>query len=331
MSEGMIGRRARLLLRLAVSAILIAWILRRAPLAEVFAAFRDADLRWIAVSLLLNPLGYWASVSRWRLLLRAQGHEVPFGSLVRTFLAGVFFNNFLPSTIGGDAVRAVDTARAGVGRGTAVAVVLIDRFLGLLVLLVFAGIGVLAGGPLVERAPALYLWVAAGAAAAALAAWLLFVPPGRAAEALDRVGRRLPGRLAGLFARASDALFAFRGRGAVQAGALVWSVFLQGLVVANVYCLARALHIELPFATFILLVPLVLLVSMLPVSINAIGVRENAWAFVLAAYGVASASAVALAWLDYGLVLAQALVGGAVYAWGRREAEPAGRASEALP
>jgi hypothetical protein len=72
-------------------------------------------------------------------------------------------------------------------------------------------------------------------------------------------------------------------------------------------------------------VPLALFVMMVPVSINAIGVRENVWAFFFAAFGVAAATGVALAWLDYGLVLLQALVGGVVYAGRRGDDElPAG-------
>jgi glycosyltransferase 2 family protein len=60
---------------------------------------------------------------------------------------------------------------------------------------------------------------------------------------------------------------------------------------------------------------------MIPVSINAIGVRESVWAFFFAAFSVASAKGVALAWLDYGLVLLQALIGGAIYAGSHKAPE----------
>src|SRR5829696_3019403 len=130
-------------LRLAVSAGLIAWILSRTPFREVAAAFRSADLRFVLLALALNPLGYLASVRRWRLLIRAQGGDAALPFLVRSFLVGVFFNNLLPSTIGGDAVRAMDTARTGVGRAAAVAIVVVDRFIGLLALMLFAALSVL--------------------------------------------------------------------------------------------------------------------------------------------------------------------------------------------
>ncbi|HEV2852872.1 MAG TPA: lysylphosphatidylglycerol synthase transmembrane domain-containing protein [Thermoanaerobaculia bacterium] len=291
------NRRAGLLLRLAVSAALIAWILSRTPFREVAAAFRSADPRWVLAALALNPLGYFASVRRWRLLIRSQGGDATLPFLVRSFLVGVFFNNFLPSTIGGDAVRVLDTARAGVGRARAVAIVFVDRFVGLLALMLFAVLGVLVSGKLTERVPALYTWVTGGAAALALIAGLVFVLP-----------------------RIVATRFSFQWPVGVLARAFGWSLLLQTLVVLNGYFLSRALHVPIPLASFFLIVPLALFVMMLPVSINAIGVRENVWAFFFAAFGVPAALGVAVAWLDYGLVLLQAMVGGAVYAGRKGEA-----------
>ncbi|MES1245331.1 MAG: lysylphosphatidylglycerol synthase transmembrane domain-containing protein [Acidobacteriota bacterium] len=280
-------KRAKTILRVAVSAALVAWVLHRAPLGEVKDAFRSADLRFVLLALALVPLGYWASVSRWKLLIRSQGGDAPFGFLVRSFLVGVFFNNLLPSTIGGDAVRAIDTARSGVGRATAVAVVVVDRFVGLLALMLFASVGLLFSGRLTDRVPALYGWLAGGAAVLVVIAAILF----------------LPSRLS----------LSFQGKGLLLAKAFAYSLALQTLVVLNGWLLAKALHVPIALPDFFVIVPLAVFVMMVPISINAIGVRENVWAFFFAAFGVAASKAVALAWLDYGLVLLQALVGGVCY------------------
>lgn len=325
------GRRAGLatFLRVAVSVALVAWILRKAPVHEVLESFRSADLRFVLLSVILNPIGYWASVNRWRLLLRSQGGDASFGFLLRSFLVGVFFNNLLPSTIGGDAVRAVATSRTGIGRAAAVAIVFVDRFIGLLALMLFAVLGLLVSGRLLAEIPVLYAWVAAGTVGLGLVACLLFLPSVRAAGMLERIGLKLPERLRGLFAKASTAFLAFQGKGSVLARAFGWSLVLQTAVVLNGYCLAKALHVAIPLPYFFLIVPLALFVMMVPISIGAIGVRENVFAFFFAAFGVASTTAVAVAWLDYGLVLVQALVGGALYAWGRRPARDVLPAEEA--
>jgi uncharacterized membrane protein YbhN (UPF0104 family) len=271
--------RLGLALRLAVSAALVAWILRRTPFQEVGAAFRSADLRFVLPALALQLLDTLVSVRRWRLLIRAQGGEAPFAGLVRAYFVGIFFNNLLPSTIGGDTVRVVHTARLGLGRARALGVIFVDRFLGLLALLLFAIVGALAAGRIA--------WMTAGAAVLGLAAGLLFL--------------RLK----------------LQWRWDVLARASGWSLLLQISVVLGGWCLARALHVPIPLPYFFLIVPLALIVMMLPVSINAIGVRESSWAFFFAAFGAPAALGVAVAWLSYGLVLLQALIGGAVYAAGR--------------
>lgn len=287
-----IPARLGLALRLAVSAALVAWILRRTPFQAVGAAFRSADLRFVLLALALNLFDTFASVRRWRLLIRAQGGEASFAGLVRAYFVGIFFNNLLPSTIGGDTVRVVHTFRSGVGRTQALATVFVDRFVGLLALMLFAVLGALASGRITARVPSLLAWVMGGAAALALAAGLLFLP------------------------------LNFQGKWSVLARAFGWSLLLQTSVVLSGWCLARALHVPIPLPYFFLIVPLALIVMMLPVSINAIGVRENVWAFFFAAFGVPAALGVAVAWLSYGLVLLQALAGGAVYAWGRLPHSP---------
>src|SRR5687768_15359114 len=158
--------RIMTVVRVAVSTTLIVWILRKAPLGEVLDAFRSADLRYVLLAIALSPLGYWSSVSRWRLLIRSQGGDATFWFLVRSFVVGIFFNNLLPSTIGGDAIRAYDTSRSGVGRAAAVAIVVVDRFVGLLALILFAGVGLLLSylwsGHLTDEVPELFGWVAGG-------------------------------------------------------------------------------------------------------------------------------------------------------------------------
>ncbi len=115
-----------------------------------------------------------------------------------------------------------------------------------------------------------------------------------------------------------DALFAFQGRYWVLAQAFALSLGVQALVVANALCLARALHIQVPPADYFFMVPLALFAMMVPISINGVGVRESVWAFFLVPFGVATSTALAFAWLDYGLILAQAVIGGMVYAFSYR-------------
>ncbi|HYH46512.1 MAG TPA: lysylphosphatidylglycerol synthase transmembrane domain-containing protein [Thermoanaerobaculia bacterium] len=312
--------RARLstALRLLVSAALVGWILSRADLGRVAETLRGAEVGPLLVALALIPVGWTCSILRWRLLLRAQGGDASIPYLMRSLLVGVFFNNLLPSTIGGDAVRVWFTERAGVRRGIALAVVFTDRFVGLLALMLFAAVAVVGSGAVLARAPGLLAWVVAGTLVMGAAAWLLFVPSRGIAAVGEALAARLPGPLRKLAGKAAAALGAFRGRPgapAALAGAFAFSLLLQLAVVANAWVMGAALRLPIPLAAWFLFVPLAIFCQMLPVSINGIGVRESVWVFFLGLYDVAPETALAYAWLDYASLLVQAVLGGFVTAF----------------
>ncbi len=81
------------------------------------------------------------SAWRWRVLIETQQVDCSIGHLVSSFLVATFFNNFLPSNIGGDVVRIADTAPLMASRTRATAVVFIDRGLGLVALMLVAALG----------------------------------------------------------------------------------------------------------------------------------------------------------------------------------------------
>ncbi len=129
-------------LRLGVSASLIAWMLGRAELSRVGDVLRAADAMLIAVAFASYFVGYMVSVARWRVLLAVQGIRPRFSYLYWSFMIGVFFNQLLPTTIGGDVARYQYTAAGG--RGAALSAVLLDRVFGTVSLMVVRdrGIGV---------------------------------------------------------------------------------------------------------------------------------------------------------------------------------------------
>src|SRR5690606_900503 len=105
------GRRSGrvLAIKAAVSALLIYWILQTIDLKEVVRAVRTAYVPLLVTAFFLHFVGNILSVQRWRLLLKVHGVRLKFLFLVGSYMVGVFFNNFLPSTIGGDGMRAFDT------------------------------------------------------------------------------------------------------------------------------------------------------------------------------------------------------------------------------
>lgn len=315
--------RLRTALRIAVTIGLLSWLLARADLSRIGAALAETSPLWVAAALALHGVGILLSAERWRLLLEAQGTRTGLGFLAGSFLAGLFFNNFLPSTVGGDVVRARDTAPLAGSGAKALTVVLVERSSGIFVLGLFALAAPLFGRVALEGA-------GYGAAAsvvavllAGLGAFAVLLRP-RPLEALGRLAapalRGARGR-GGAAARAADAfehlletLRALADRPRALQVALLLAFALQANVILHYWCLAQALHLEVPLPAFFYIVPLATVVLLLPVSINGIGAREAVFAFFLGRHGVGLAEALAFSWVAYGLVLLLGLAGGAVYA-----------------
>jgi glycosyltransferase 2 family protein len=312
LAPGLSSGRVGLLLaaKTVVSLSLLAWILSRASLREIFGAVAGASLPLLLVAYSIDFIGCLISTIRWRLLLRTQAP--PWRFLLQSYFVAAFFNNFLPSTVGGDASRAYDCYRASGGSGQAASSVVVDRLLGLLVLVLFALIALPLATRLTEHLPELRLELGLGVLG--LFGVILGIFFGNAGSRWHRLFARLPSPVVRTLALVWRAFASYRGQWRTLLKAFALSVLLQANVVLYFVLIASALHLEVPPESFFLIVPLATFVTMLPVSINGIGLRENALGAMLAWYGVAAAHAVALAWLVYLSSLLFGMVGGVVYA-----------------
>jgi glycosyltransferase 2 family protein len=306
------GRRklALNLLKVIISAGLIYWILRGTNLSEIFIALRGAAFPLLIIAFTMHLMGFTISAFRWRLLLRSRGSDASIRFLVESYIVGMFFNNFLPSTIGGDVYRTYDSWRLGQSKSSALAVVFVDRFLGLMALVLFALLAMLNANQLTESIPSLSLWLGLGMVGMVGFIWLLFAPP-----------RWLPGYVANLklpfgnkIRTILESFLAFQGQPGVLLKALLLSILLQINVIVHYYLIAQSLSLPVPFLGFFLIIPLATIITMLPISVNGIGVRENVYIFFFAPFAVSAPEAVAFAWIAYGMVVLQGLLGGVLYA-----------------
>ena len=288
-------------------------------MSRLWAVGRTASLPWLAGALALYLAMILVSAWRWGLLLAAQRIPHPFGKLTSSFLVATFFNNFLPSNIGGDVVRIADTAPAAGSKTLATTVVLVDRGLGLLGLVLVAALGASAGtsastvGPF---GPAL-LWAGFGAAAI-LATAALLMPEGfvRVLQPLrflhpEWVGERLE--------RLTTALERFKEAPGALALCFLGAVAVQAILVAFYLAIAHSLHIPITFSQLAVLVPVSFLVQMVPVSMNGFGVREATFGFYFTRLGLPLESALLVSFIGAALVLLFSLSGGVAYVLRQRQ------------
>ena len=307
-----------LLLKISLSVALILWITQDVALDSVFAVITESSESMLILAFSLFFVGYVIAAFRWRTLIRVQDGDAPIFFLVRSFMVALFFNNFLPSTVGGDVVRMYDSWRLGNSKTDAVTVVLVDRFLGVIVLFCFALLALVFDETVAGEVPFITIWVTAGLAGMGIATWLFLKIPMSTMQRLSSAKNGVMARVGGILEKVHRSFQAYRQAPSAILRALGLSVLLQVNVVVHFILVARAVGIDVPAESMFLIIPVAVFIMMVPISINAIGVREAVFVFLFSLYGVQSVEALAFAWIAYSFTLLQGVLGGLVFAL-RRE------------
>lgn len=264
------------------------------PLATIIAAVTLQIAAFI-----LAGIRWWLMLS-WLVKQRRASAGIRLGEALPSYYIGILFNTFLPTGIGGDAVRTIHLHGRGHSGSALVASALADRLLGLFSILALSGISL----ALLTDVPVLRATGNALLAVLALAPFalaLLYLPATeRLIEGLR--GRTRHRRILALLIDILALSHLYRRAGGALAIGLVLSLVLQLCVVLAYALLAPAVGLEVPFSVLVYSVPAAIMATLLPVSLGGMGVREGALVGVLTLSGCATGAAVSLS-LAYLLVL----------------------------
>ena len=296
----------------AVSIGLLAVLFSRVDLTRLWSVARQASPVWLAAALVLYFAMVLASALRWGILLRAQHVSLSYGFLTQSFLVATFFNNFLPSNIGGDVVRITDTAKAAGSKTLATTVVLIDRGIGLLGLALMAATGAslmhrMAVGPV---GPGM-LW--AGFGLGAIIATPALLMPETATRLLQPLRVFHQEWVDARIEKLTYTLTRFKETPSALAGCFAGAVLVQAILVAFYVAIARSMNIPIGFAELAVIVPVSFIVQMVPVSLNGFGVREATFGFYFTRLGLPLESALLVSFVGAALIMLFSLTGGVAY------------------
>ncbi len=299
------ARVAATALKVGVSAGLLYFIASSISLDVVSHRLQQVALWPAAAGIAILLVQAAMATRRWWLLLEFMGIRWKFPVAVRVFMAGLFFNQTMLSTIGGDAVRGWYVYRGNGKAGTAVANVLLDRFAGVVVLLLIATFTL----PLMFGfvASPVARWGMAGILVA-MSAVSLGIFYFRRPPAMLSHWRVLQG-LATLSGYARQ----LTGNRRVLIPVLGYSLGIHLLTVTCLYSLSLASDLPVTFQSLLVIVPPVLLVSMLPISVAGWGVREGAMVVGLGFVGVSAEQALTLSILFGLTMLVVGLFGGVMW------------------
>lgn len=306
-------------IKLVLSAGLLFYLLRSVDLAAVFRHLADGDHPLFAVAIVAYAVVVVLSTVRWKILLDALGGAANLRALIDSYLVSAFFANFLPSNVGGDVVRAKETAREAGSHTASLTVAAMDRVVGFVALYFIAAPAFLLGGPLVRGLAGARV-ILLGLTVLFLALGILFARPGLVSGLIEGLGlRRFPWLFA-RFASVQSTLGAFRASPRAMTNSFLLSLVLQFLGVSYFFVVARALRIPLDLGTCLLMVPLCTLIQALPISFNGWGVREGVYVVYFRQVGLPKESALAFSIVAAALGVMLSLSG--LFVWLARRSQP---------
>ena len=302
---------------ISVALIFYLFFIRRIDIRQVLQSLKHADVFWTIAAVTSLLLGRIITAYRWQFLLSAQKIYSSIKTLLTSLFVANFFNLFLPSTIGGDAIRAYDISRESRRPGTSVMTIVIERMMGGFALLVIALVS-LVFIYFVQRSfwekynISDWVWPVIGLFGCMLIGYFI-VSSNRLWNGLVKMLEHIKlTRLAEKVKKTGDILIALESKPKNFHISILLSFALQINVILYHYIMALALHLPIPFIYFCLIVPLIFLVLLFPFSINGIGIRESAFLFFFHNF-VSSPQAIAFSWLQFFTTLFLGAVGGLVY------------------
>jgi uncharacterized protein (TIRG00374 family) len=316
----------KLAVKILVSAGLLVFLLSKISVDDLLALAKGLDRRMITGAMLVFFVSNVLGSLQWHLLLTKAGVEISFPRSLRFYFVGLFFNNFLPANIGGDAVKIYDVSRIASDVYQVTAVTLLDRLIGIFGLCLLAVAAVLSGAEFLSGGSiALYLFIFLGCMAP-LVGFYFFAPLGKLLRRL--VGLIRPLSMDQRVSRILDHLSGFKARRMFVLRLALLSLLIQFLRVVTHILAAQALGVaidEVIFGLFFVFVPLLSLAMVPPVTVNGLGVREGLGILLFARAGIGQTDAFATEFLTYLVSVSVSLLG-LVFFMARR-----GAATQARP
>lgn len=308
-------------LKLAISVILIVLLARQVDLASIASSLTPRVLPAILLCSAILMVQSFTIGWRWRALLHTLGTEVPLGWALRYAFVGTFFNQCLPSSIGGDGFRIVAARRRGMAWQNAMSCVLVERYSGVVCILLIAAIGIV---PLTLALTSkaltglLFTLVLAGILGTLMVAALAEIAAFRRMPSM--IGRLLNWWIVGRIL--TDM------RRVVRSRQLLATLLITGLIgnfsnALTVWIIGQSIGVPLGIGPYLTIMSLAVLATVLPLSLAGWGVRDGVVVLLLGAVGVSRPDALVIS-IGYGVaLLLSSLPGGVLLWWPRHEVIPA--------
>lgn len=301
-------KKAFTAIKIAVTVGGIAYIFNKIPFSEALSNWGESTLPWLLFILFLTVILMAIQANRWRGLLLEDGKKIKFRTFYAYIALGYFFNNLLPSGFGGDAVKTIAFGRRFGNTANSVAAIVISRVMGLIAMFLsfFIALPFVAIKYQIPLAYTLTVSVIALIAVAVIVGGLF----------LDKI--KIPSKLATkvpFLLKLQDSFTVYRRYPKAFWLSGLDSIWLQLVTIIIHYAYFKAVGVDVDIAVITVFTTIMVTFTMLPISINGIGIRENVQVSLYTGLlGIPADVVLASTLLSYLPLLFQATQGAIVFA-----------------
>ncbi len=291
--------------KIIISILLISIILYQTDFSEGRDLILQARIFYVGMAFVIAVFAIFLSAYKWQLVLVSQGLVVPFFKLVSFYFVGLFFNNFLPTSIGGDVVRAYDLSRTIKSSSYSIASILAERILASVALGFTAAFALLLG---YQLAKPYFSWIIMFLALSLLI-FIFVAYLHRWERSINRM--RWKSLRTYLLEISNGMRLPLKNK-----STLFWILFLSFLFQTSVVLINlvifHAFNLKVSAVYCFIFIPIISALSMLPVSVNGLGLREGAYIYFFGRLGLSATQAVSASLAFFFIVTLTSLLGGAI-------------------
>jgi uncharacterized protein (TIRG00374 family) len=291
----------KLFLKIVISALFVVFLFNNSDIKETLSFIAKSNpVIWI-IGVLLYVLGQTVCAYKWKLLAGAADFKGNLKDYIDYYFTGMFFNLFLPTTVGGDIVKCYYLSKGDLEKRKAAAIysVLADRITGITALIWLAAVVIfLPVSIIVPFAIKLFIFLIS-------LSIIIFAPVFPALCGILKNNSRINNFLSDINVYWHSPLLITR--------ALCWSAVFHLIIVVIHILIGYAIGIKVPVLYYFIIYPMSSLAGFLPISFNGIGPREATYIYFLTLIGIKSSAALAFGIFWFGIVLMSSLIGGISY------------------
>jgi glycosyltransferase 2 family protein len=298
----------KFILKLILSLFLLSISLKLVNFSTLKLLFAELNFYYLVLSFFIIYAGILISSIKWKMLIGMLGIDLTVYKAFSAYCSGMFFNSFFPTTIGGDIVRAKLVHNTERPFDKNLVSIIFERYLGMIALafFLFAGsiTGLFTGYSLIVVLPGIAVSVAILATSV-----IFFLLRKHIAINNKFFNYRFTKPLIKYY----EAFVVYRQFSKVTLKALIMSFAFQILSILYIFTVIKAFNENVPIVYLFIMVPLITIISALPLSVNGIGLREVSYIYFFESIGFSAAFGIAVSFLVFTSLLVINSMGGIVF------------------